>query len=225
MLVLADAKRGDIGSTMAAYAEHGPAIRRWRPTPSPHRRIWASGRCGRCSTPRRQRPRRVRPRRHVQPRGRLSCSVPTPTDEPLPSRLSTPLPRSTATRNRRIDRCRRRRHPLEPSRRQCAERPGPGARRRCAGRDVQKPWEVSAAPARPCFPLCRGMCCAPGRTSHRYGPRRKVPRLGRLSGVTAPFNGFRTARRTNTTSVTMAPTPSTPSRIRPVTSPRRACGR
>ena len=40
VLVLADAKRGDIGSTMAAYADGvGGTIRRWLQTRSPHRRI------------------------------------------------------------------------------------------------------------------------------------------------------------------------------------------
>ena len=78
----------------------GPATRRWPSTPSPHRRTWASARCGRCSTPPRptvaacsSSPPRPTPRAP-------GCSAPTPTDEPWRSRSSTPRRPSTAPRRR-----------------------------------------------------------------------------------------------------------------------------
>lgn len=89
VLVLADAKRGDIGSTMAAYAAAWAGTRLWPAMPSRRRPISASNRCVRCSTP----PPSMAEGcsslpRHPTQRVR-ACSEPPSTGAPSPSRSST----------------------------------------------------------------------------------------------------------------------------------------
>ena len=122
VLVLADAKRGDIGSTMAAYADAWAGD-----SPLAADAVTASPYLGFGSlqplldTAERQWPRCLCPRRDIQSRRAQAFSVPTPAGELSRSRLSMPRPRSTAT-----------------------ARPSPGAIGVVVGATLAEPPDVSA---------------------------------------------------------------------------------
>ncbi len=98
VLVLADAKRGDIGSTMAAYADawagDSPLACRRRDGVAVSGLRVAAAAAGQGAGPR---PRGVRAGRDVQPRGRVGAARARPADAPSRSRSSTRRRRSTVT--------------------------------------------------------------------------------------------------------------------------------
>ena len=174
VLVLADAKRGDIGSTMAAYAarmgrrltagrrrRHRLALSRIRFAAAAARHAPPPTAAGCSCWPPRPTPRAP------------ACSGPRPTDGRWRSRSSTPRRPSTATR--RPSRVRS----AWSSARRCRRRPTsarwavrswcPASARRADG---PMRCAASAAPAPgSCCPRCRARCCGPDPTSRRCGPR------------------------------------------------------
>ena len=166
VLVLADAKRGDIGSTMAAYAQAWAGTRRWPLTRSPPRRIWGSVRCSRCWTPRATAtagfscwPRRpTRKARRCSAR-RLAGGTVAQSIVDAAAAVNGAGPARLGRRGRRRDADRRR----PTSVRSTARCWCPGWAPRAGG---PKRWRASAerCPASFC-PRSRGTCCGPDRTS------------------------------------------------------------
>ena len=196
-LVLLDVKRGDIGSTMAAYARlpapRPPAGgRRDDGQPVPRPRLAAAGRRHRARA--RRRPVRAGPhlqprRRHAPARGRWADAVGRPGRSSTPCAAGTPPAGWSATRCPTSPPCAtsragsgRRRAPsawwsgatLRDARRR-PRRPGrPGARARAwAPRAARRPTCAGcSAPAGPSSPRCPGTCSPPDPTRPRCGRRR-----------------------------------------------------
>ena len=216
VLVLADAKRGDIGSTMAAYADAWAGD-----SPLAADAVTASPYLGFGSlqplldTASGARPRRVRPRRHVQSRGRQCAArrrgrsdggaVDRRRAAAAVNRGALPEPGSVgvvvgATLSTR---------PTSAPQRPVLV-PGVGAQ---GGRPEALGGLGGARPGS-CCPRCRARFCAPGPK----GPNCAPPPSG--CATPSPIWPDRCAAAPARRSSTTTPNPSAASRIRPVRSPR-----